>query len=108
VYLDSSVIPNFTAWSPATRNQLFGPHYFDLDLNLYRSFTIKEKYSMKFGIQAFNALNHPNFALPDGTLNDGSTGVISGMAATTTSPYGSFLGFDSSVRVVQLTGKINF
>jgi len=107
-YLDASTIPNFTAWSPATRNQLFGPHYFDLDLNLYRSFTLKERFTMKFGIQAFNALNHPNFALPDGTLGDGSTGVISGMASTTTSPYGSFLGFDSSVRVVQLTGKINF
>jgi outer membrane receptor protein involved in Fe transport len=107
-YLDSSVISNFTAWSPATRNQLFGPHYFDMDLNLYRSFTVKERVSMKFGIQAFNALNHPNFATPDGTLNDGSTGIIGGMAATTTSAYGSFLGFDSSVRVVQLTGKINF
>lgn len=108
MYLDSSTIPNFTAWSPATRNQLFGPHYFDLDLNLYRSFKIKERVDMKFGIQAFNALNHPNFALPDATLGDGSTGIISGMASTTTSPYGSFLGFDSSVRVVQLTGKITF
>ncbi|MGO9008913.1 MAG: TonB-dependent receptor domain-containing protein [Bryobacteraceae bacterium] len=108
VYLDSSVIPNFTAWSPATRNQLFGPHYFDVDMNLYRTFALKERLTMKFGIQAFNALNHPNFALPDGTLGDGSTGIISGMASTTTTPYGSFLGFDSSVRVVQLTGKITF
>src|ERR1035441_5555888 len=108
VYLDSSTIPNFTAWSPATRNQLFGPHYFDLDLNLYRTFKIAEKVSLGFGVQAFNALNHPNFATPDTTLGDGAIVLISSMAATTTSPYGSFLGFDSSVRVVQLTGKINF
>ena len=85
-----------------------GPHYFDLDLNLYRTFKIAERVSLGFGIQAFNALNHPNFATPDATLGDGSTGIISGTAATTTSPYGSFLGFDSSVRVVQLSGKILF
>jgi len=110
VYLDAgaATFNNFTAWSPATRNQLFGPHYFDLDLNLYRSFKIMEKVSFKVGIQAFNAFNHPNFANPDSTLGDGSTGLISGMSSTTTSPYGSFLGFDSSVRVVQLSGKITF
>jgi hypothetical protein len=30
------------------------------------------------------------------------------MVNSPTSPYGTFLGFDSSVRVVQLTGKILF
>lgn len=107
-YLDSSTIPYFTAWSPATRNQLFGPHYFDLDLNLFRNFTFKERFKLGLGVQAFNALNHPNFGVPDTTLGDGSTGLISGTVATTTSPYGSFLGFDGSVRVVQLSGKLNF
>jgi len=109
-YLDAgaATFNGFTQWSPATRNQLFGPHYFDLDLNLYRTFKIKERANFKVGIQAFNALNHPNFGQPDATLGDGSTGTISGMASTTTSPYGSFLGFDSSVRVVQLSGKITF
>jgi len=110
VYLNSgaATFNNFTAWSPATRNQLFGPHYFDLDLNMYRTFRIAERATLGFGIQAFNALNHPNFANPDSALGDGSTGIISATAATTTSPYGSFLGFDSSVRVVQISGKINF
>jgi len=108
VYLDSSTIPYFKQWSPATRNQLFGPHYFDLDLNLYRNFTIKERFKLGIGIQAFNALNHPNFGFPDTTLGDGSTGLIGGTVSTTTSPYGSFLGFDGSVRVVQLSGKLNF
>jgi hypothetical protein len=110
VYIDSgaATFNGFSEWSPATRNQLFGPHYFDVDLNLYRSFKIMEKVSFKVGIQAFNAFNHPNFAQPDSTLGDGSTGIISGTASTTTSPYGSFLGFDSSVRVVQLSGKITF
>ena len=75
---------------------------------MYRTFRIAERATLGFGIQAFNALNHPNFANPDSALGDGSTGIISATAATTTSPYGSFLGFDSSVRVVQISGKINF
>jgi len=99
---------NFTEWSPAPRNQLFRPHYFDIDLNLYRTFTIAEKVHLSFGLQAFNALNHPNFGQPDNSFGDGATGLISTMAATTTSPYGSFLGFDSSVRVAQITGKLIF
>ncbi len=107
-YLDSSAISNFTEWSPATRNQMFGPHYFDLDMNLYRTFNITERVKLGVGAQAFNLLNHPNFGQPDGTLNDGSTGIISNTLATTTSPYGSFLGFDESVRVIQLSGKITF
>jgi hypothetical protein len=107
-YLDASNIPNFTEWSPATRNQLFGPHYFDVDMNLYRTFKIKERVNLKIGAQAFNAFNHPNFGQPDAILGDGTTGLISTMSATTTSPYGSFLNFDSSVRVVQLSGKITF
>ena len=107
-YLDSSTISNFTQWSPATRNQLFGPHYFDLDMNVYRNFSISERVKLGIGAQAFNLLNHPNFGQPDTSLGDGSTGIISGTLATTTSPYGSFLGFDESVRVVQLSGKIVF
>jgi hypothetical protein len=109
-YLNSgaATFNNFNEWSPATRNNLFGPHYFDLDLNLYRNFAIKERVNMHVGIQAFNALNHPNFANPDSTFGDGTTGIISGMVATTTSPYGSFLGFDASVRVVQISGKLIF
>jgi len=107
-YLDSSQINNFTAWSPQTRNQLRGPHYFDMDMNLYRNFTLREKVTLGLGIQAFNVLNHPNFALPDSGLGDSTFGLISGMAGSPTSPYGTFLGFDSSVRVAQISAKLVF
>lgn len=107
-YLDSSVINNFTGWSPQTRNQLRGPHYFDLDLALFRNFKIAEKATFGVGVQAFNAFNHPNFSTPDATISDPTFGTISGMVNSPTSPYGSFLGFDSSVRTVQLSAKIVF
>jgi hypothetical protein len=108
MYLDSSVINNFTEWSPQTRNQLHGPHFFDIDLNLYRNFRIAEKVTLGIGAQAFNAFNHANFSNPDATISDPTFGTLGGTVGTTTSIYGSFLGFDSSVRTVQMSAKIQF
>ena len=92
------------------RNQYRGPHYFDFDLNLFKNFKFAERYNFAIGAQAFNAFNHPNFGLPNGTAaGDNSTfGIISSMQGTPTSPYGNFLGFDSSPRVLQLSAKIVF
>jgi hypothetical protein len=110
VYLDTTAATfnNFTEWSPQTRNQLHGPHFFDIDLNLFRNFHFTERASLGIGVQAFNAFNHPNFGNPDSTIGDSTFGTLGGMVSPTTSVYGSFLGFDSSVRVVQLSAKIVF
>jgi hypothetical protein len=99
---------NYTSFSTQTRNQFRGPHYFDMDLSLYRTFKLKERLNLSVGMQAFNLFNHPNFNLPDNVLGDATFGQILSMASTPTSAYGNFLGFDSSPRVVQLTGKIVF
>ena len=91
------------------RNQYRGPHYFDLDMNLFKNFRFKERFNFAIGAQAFNVFNHPNFGLPDANFGDGPFfGAISGMQGTPTSPYGNFLGFDSSPRVMQLSAKIVF
>jgi hypothetical protein len=99
---------NFTSFSTQTRNQFFGPHYFDFDLSVYRTFSIQERLKLSIGMQAFNLFNHPNFNLPDNVLGDPTFGQILSMATTPTSAYGNFLGFDSSPRVIQLTGKLVF
>jgi hypothetical protein len=109
-FIDSSA-PSFTgfpAWSPQNRNQFRGPKYFDADMALYKNFRLKERVSLGIGMSAYNVFNHPNFSNPDSTLGDGTFGQITGTLGTPTSPYGNFLGFDSSVRVVQLTAKIVF
>jgi len=99
---------NYNNFTTQNRNQFRGPHYFDMDMAIYRTFTFRERTKFKFGIQAFNILNHPNFGQPDSGVGDATFGLISGMAGTPTSPYGSFLGFDSSVRIIQMSGKITF
>ena len=99
---------NFNSWSPQNRNTFRGPHLFNMDATLFRTFTVAERLKFAFGIQAFNVLNHPNFGQPDATLGDSTFGQITGMAGVPTSPYGAGLGYDASPRTVQLTGKLTF
>lgn len=60
------------------------------------------------GAQAFNLLNHPNFASPHGNLAVPGFGTISSTVSAPTSPYGSFQGSAVSGRVMVLTGRFQF
>jgi hypothetical protein len=104
----ASGFTGYTAWPTTTRNQFRGPDYFNADMALYKTFPFGENRSIGVGVQAFNVFNHPNFALPDSGLGDPYFGLISSTITTPTSPYGNFLGFDSSIRVVQLSAKLIF
>jgi len=101
---------NFTApgFSSQRRNQYTGPRFFDMDMGLFKTFKVTEGVQLGIGAQAYNVFNHPNFQNPDSTLGDSTFGQINAMQPMPTSPYGVFLGFDSSVRVVQVSGKIIF
>ena len=133
---DPTVIPSAACLSPAgvldandptwagepfplqRRGQYRGPHYFDMDFNLFKNFKFGERFNFAIGAQAFNVFNHPNFGLPNSTyassftgaapIPDPTYGTISSMQGTPTSPYGNFLGFDSSPRVMQLSAKLVF
>jgi hypothetical protein len=87
-----------------------GPGYFDIDTQLTKKFLIKEKVAFEFGAQAYNMLNHPNFANPNASVTSGSTmGTTSSNVAPTTSPYGSFQGASLvSGRIMVVTAKFSF
>jgi len=107
-FVNGATLDTYPGLSPQTRNQYRGPHFFDADMSLYREFKFRERATFSVGLTAFNAFNHPNFAIPDHTMGDDQFGLITSMATTPTSPYGNFLGFDSSPRVAQLTAKVRF
>ena len=64
-FLDTSACPGpcYSALSAQNRNQFRGPHYFDFDMALFRTFTIREGMKLAVGLQAFSVFNHPNFKL---------------------------------------------
>jgi Carboxypeptidase regulatory-like domain len=98
----------YSSYPNQTRNQFRGPKYIDFDMGLYKTFSIHERLNFGLGATAFNVFNHPNFDPPDTLLGSPTFGQILGMQGVPTSPYGNFLGFDSSVRVVQLSLKMSF
>lgn len=51
------------------RNSFRGPRSFSLDAQLSRRFQIDERLSLDLRLEAFNALNHPNFGNPDANLS---------------------------------------
>jgi outer membrane receptor protein involved in Fe transport len=99
---------SFSSFPTQTRNQYRGPDYFDFDMGLYKTFQVKERLNFGLGATAFNVFNHPNFNLPGTELGGSFFGQIFQMQGVPSSPYGNFLGFDSSVRVVQLSLKMTF
>jgi len=110
-FLDTSTNA-LTAWPNQTRNQFRAADYFDVDMGLFKNIQIKERVNLGIGMMAYNALNHPNMPFPNNTFTTGDPtfGTITGGPAVgvPTSPYGNFLGFDSSPRIVQLSAKITF
>lgn len=90
------------------RNQFTGPHYADTDLSLSKKVVRRESLNLMIGASAFNAFNHPNFALPSSNIAAGGLGSITSIAAPPTSPYGSFQGAGVGGRVIQVFGKFNF
>jgi hypothetical protein len=55
---------------PNARN----PGYTDADMSVFKNNYIGsgQRYNVQVRLEAFNALNHPNFAAPDTGVNDGS------------------------------------
>jgi hypothetical protein len=80
-------------------------------VTLERAFAIKEKYKFAVGVQAYNVLNHPNFANPSSTNQSISSGGFAEITSTLgppTSIYGTGQGASVSGRLAVLTGRFTF
>jgi hypothetical protein len=87
-----------TGFDIGARNNLRGPQYFDIDMGVAKTFPIwSEKAWIKFRCDAFNALNHPNFNLPNVDITQAS-GV----------PFGTISSMNGSARVLQGALRLEF
>lgn len=65
---------------PNVRN----PAYFDADLSAFKNtyFGRHQRYNVQFRLEAFNALNHPNFGSVDAGVNSGTFGQVNSSAGS--------------------------
>ncbi|PYX90457.1 MAG: hypothetical protein DMG67_12770 [Acidobacteria bacterium] len=61
------------------RNSVFGPHFFNTDLSVFKNFTITERIRTQFRAEAFNVFNHVNLGQPSNCVDcdfDSKTGLL--------------------------------
>ena len=94
----------------ASRNTLPIRPIDNIDLAAYKRFTVREHYSIEFGLQAFNILNHPQY-------QPGSVDNVNGPSYTSSYAFQTVTSaafnhpekiFLNNARTMQLTGKISF
>jgi hypothetical protein len=67
--------PAFT-WGTVGRNSLNAPALYNLDLSAAKRFRFGESRELQFRTEFFNALNHPEFGLPNATVGVAGAGTI--------------------------------
>jgi hypothetical protein len=74
------------------RNSLRGPKYVQLDAQLSRYFPLGERFKLDFRLEAFNALNHPDFNPPTSSSTSSTASLLSssfGQVTSTVTGYGA-------------------
>ncbi len=95
------------------RNLAHAPSFWNLDAGLLKNFSIVERVRLQFRAEAFNALNHPNFASPlaasTGSPTITSTTFGQTCCQTVSLPSSAnVISTGESYRVIQLGLKLNF
>ncbi|MEJ7607288.1 MAG: hypothetical protein WKF37_13735 [Bryobacteraceae bacterium] len=66
----------FGTYGNVGRNTVIGPGIIGFDVSTLKDFAVHERLRMQFRFEAFNAPNHPNWGLPDGTVSSPNFGKI--------------------------------
>lgn len=94
-------------WSPlgARGDQIYGPGWYDVDLNLHKQFKTSEKTKLELGVMALNAFNHVQLN------NPGTSTYTSPSGESLTGGFGTITGDhqnNGEGRVMQFVGKFFF
>jgi len=68
------------------RNSIFGPHFRDVDLSIFKDFPVTERATVQFRVEAFNISNTPNFFIGNNNTSNQEFGNASFGQITATDP----------------------
>jgi hypothetical protein len=97
----------------AGRNIVRGPAFAQFDLALQKDFHLSEGTTITFGVEAYNLINHPNFAVPSNTqspltLGGNGDAVFKDPAGNLANNVGRIFTTVSTGRQIQLDARFTF
>ena len=81
-YLNTAAFsqPEFGTFGNLGRNSIYSPNYWNVDFSVSKNMMITDRIGLQLRAEFFNIFNHPNFALPNGSIvfgtSDDSNGLI--------------------------------
>jgi hypothetical protein len=106
-YAFTSAAPG--AFGSSGRFAYRGPKFLETDCALNRSFDVYRSFALNLRLEAFNVLNHPNFAAPgSSTGSSGYLGTASAMSAGTFGTINATMLNGGAARTFQGALKITF
>jgi len=97
----------------AGRNILHGPAFAQFDLALEKGFKLGEGMKITLGAEAYNLLNHPNFAVPSNTqspltLGGNGDAIFKDIAGGLSNNVGRIFSTVGTARQIQLDARFSF
>ncbi len=99
--------PDFGTFGNLGRDSIYGPNYWNVDFSVDKNTAITERVGIQLRAEFFNIFNHPNFALPGGTVTPG-VGPIGVITQTPDVAQGNPGLGGGGPRVIQLGLKVIF
>jgi len=106
-------LPPLGQFGDAGRNILRGPGFAQFDAAVQKGFKLKESTKITFGAEAYNLLNHPNFAVPSNTqspltLGGNGDAVFADPGGHFANNVGRIFNTVGTGRQIQLDARLTF